>query len=276
LELRARPGPFAGGLALSEHVDFSTTESTQGTAAETEAVADLSLPLVRSYGDGVDPVRHWVEPFVELGGLTAQRFEVPLDSEWPRAGGRLRATAGTTTAIGRYGSRGAGRLTLGGGIVGPADDLVPAVSARATARAQVVALRAESHWFPQDRDAAVAAVRTRLGPTDWVHLEGYLEGSHDVDPVTARWLNRRPELSPRAAWFDADGWTAGTSLAVPWTAWLASMAGVDRDLSAAEWLALHGSLAYRHPCGCLAAVAWAGHRVGRPGVDAWLTLDLIP
>ncbi len=276
VELNVRPGPFACGVAVSERLDLSTTESTQGEASQTEALAGLSLPLVRSYGDGVDPVRHWVEPFLELAGLSAQRRDVPLDSEWPRAGGLLRATAGTTTAIGRYGSRGAGRLTLGGGFVGPAEELAPALSARATARAEAAALRAESYWFPAERDAAVAAVRTRLGPADSVHLEGYLEGSHEVDPLTTRWLGRGLGLAPRAAWFDVDGWTAGTSLAVPWTTWLSSRAGVDRDLSADEWLALHGSLGYRHPCGCLAAVAWAGHRVGRPGVDAWLTLDLIP
>jgi len=276
VELGARPGPFACGLALSERLDLTTTEFTQGGATETEVVADLSLPLVRSFGDRGDPIRHWVEPFVELGGRTAQRFDVPLDSEWPRSGDVLRATAGTTTAIGRYGSRGAGRLTLGGGLVGPTEDLAPAVAARATARADAAALRAESYWFPQERDAAVAAVRTRLGPSDSVHLEGYLEGSHEVDPVTTRWLSRGLGFSPRSAWFDADGWTAGTSLSIPWTAWLASRAGVDRDLSAEAWLAMHGSVGYRHPCGCLAAAAWAGYRVGRPGVDAWLTLDLIP
>jgi hypothetical protein len=52
--------------------------------------------------------------------------------------------------------------------------------------------------------------------------------------------------------------------------------GGDYDLEHSELLGVRGSLGYRHPCGCLATVAWAGQRLARDGIDAWFTLDLMP
>jgi hypothetical protein len=68
----------------------------------------------------------------------------------------------------------------------------------------------------------------------------------------------------------------GAELAIPWASWLTSEFGGDYDATADELLAVSSSLSYRHPCGCLSAVAWAGHRVGRDGFDAWLGVHLLP
>lgn len=111
---------------------------------------------------------------------------------------------------------------------------------------------------------------------DSVNLSSYLEGRCEVDSALARWLSADPSFAPWADWFDREGWTLGGSLAIPWANWLASDFGADYDLSAEALLSVRGAVGYRHPCDCLAAVAWAGQRIGRRGTSAWLMVDLAP
>jgi hypothetical protein len=74
----------------------------------------------------------------------------------------------------------------------------------------------------------------------------------------------------------ATGWTGGAGALVPWTATWDSSVRADADLGAGELIAIRGAAGYHHRCGCLAAVANVAHRVGRGGVDVWLSLDLVP
>lgn len=78
------------------------------------------------------------------------------------------------------------------------------------------------------------------------------------------------------AFLDATGWTAGLGALVPLGAGFALRSGADGDLSAATLLAVRGAVLWSHRCGCLALELAAAHREGRPGVDAWATIDLVP
>jgi hypothetical protein len=70
--------------------------------------------------------------------------------------------------------------------------------------------------------------------------------------------------------------SAGAELGVPvGEAWEGQVGG-DFDVTTSDLLAVYGSIAFHHPCGCLGATAWAGHRRGREGFDAWLSVDLLP
>jgi hypothetical protein len=123
----------------------------------------------------------------------------------------------------------------------------------------------------------VQSARARVGRALGPHLDAYVEGQHDVSAQVGQWVMRGTlESDVSAPWYDDSGYTAGGELGVPWTSTLASAAGADFDIEGQELLGVRGSLGYRHPCGCFAAVAWSGHRIARPGVDAWLTVDLIP
>jgi hypothetical protein len=130
--------------------------------------------------------------------------------------------------------------------------------------------------LPKRVRAVATASRARSGREDGVNLSGYVEGRLGVAPTLARWLESDSIDATSVGWFDREGWTVGSALGMPWTSLLASTVGADYDATARRLLGVRGTLGYRHPCGCLAAEAWAGHRFGRRGVDAGLTVDLVP
>lgn len=72
------------------------------------------------------------------------------------------------------------------------------------------------------------------------------------------------------------GWSLGVDAGLGWTRWLASSVTSDWDLQRREYVSLGKALGYRHPCGCLSAQAGVSRRIGRGGVDAAVTVDLLP
>jgi hypothetical protein len=278
-----RPGPLVASAELVHQAVATSTEQDDGAVLSTRGRMVLGLPLVRAFGSGPDPLWHWIEPLVQCGAHHGAHVGNPLDPSWVSDGAVLHAGGGVRTSLGRYGSRGAGSLAFVGGWTGAAGRMTPSVGARASARGRWAQLRADAAWLPERDDALVSLLHARVGKLDSLNLSGYLQGRLHVEPVAARWwLAPDPGHAPSTGWLapaapDRDeGWTAGGHLAVPWTSWLASSAAVDHDLTAQQLLAVRGALGYRHRCRCLAAAAWVGHRIGRPGVDAALTVDLVP
>ena len=96
-----------------------------------------------------------------------------------------------------------------------------------------------------------------------------------VDPVLARAITDAP-LEPSSGFLSSMGWTAGAGAGIPWTYWLATTGGVNVDLTAQVLVAARGGIELRDHCGCLRVRANAAHRIGRDGVDAWVTIDLAP
>jgi hypothetical protein len=50
--------------------------------------------------------------------------------------------------------------------------------------------------------------------------------------------------------------------------------GADVDFDARALVAALGALEVHDPCGCVVVRTSASHRIGRAGVDIWLTVDL--
>lgn len=276
LGFAARPGPLSAGLRARERLDAATTNGAGGVLLVTAARARLGLPLVRVYGSGPAPVVHRVEPFVEGGAGYATSHAAPFGEVPPADGGPVSAVVGLDNALGSNAERAAATFRARGGYVGPARDPVPAVAGRLGASLGWLALRSDVAWLPREWRDIIEATRLRLGRQDDLHVTGYVEGRTGASPTLARLLVAGAVEAPRTGWFDQDGFSTGGALGVPWTRWLASSVGGDYDLRSRRLLGIRGSVAYRHPCGCLAVVAWAGHRLGRRGVDAWITVDLAP
>lgn len=276
LGLAARPGPLSAGIRARDELDAGTTDSAGGVLLQSAARARVGLPLVRVYGSRALPLVHRVEPFIEGGGGYAASRNAAFAERPLVDGGLVSAVAGLDNALGSVQGRSAATLRARAGYVGPAQGPVPAVAGRLGARARWLALRSDVAWLPRTDRGVVEATRLRVGREDGLHVAGYVEGRWGVSPVLARLLVSDAFAAPRTGWFDESGFTTGGELGVPWTHWLASAVGGDYDLETRQLLAVRGSLAYRHPCGCLAVVAWAGHRVGRRGVDAWMSVDLAP
>jgi hypothetical protein len=98
-------------------------------------------------------------------------------------------------------------------------------------------------------------------------------GREGIDPVTARALTDAP-LEPSAGLLAQAGWTGGARIAIPWTRAIVTRAGADMDLTSERLVAAAGGLELHDACGCVVIRANASHRIGRDGVDVWLTVDL--
>lgn len=274
--MAARPGPLSASVRARDELDAGTTGSAGGVLLQSAGRARVGLPLLRTYGSGPGPIVHRVEPFIEGGGGVATGRSAVFAEPELVDGGLVSAVAGLDNALGSTPDRAAGTLGVRGGYVGRATGPEPAVSGRAGATLGWLALRSDLAWLPRHRRDVIEATRLRLGREDGLHVTGYVEGRSGASPTLARLLVADAFDAPKAGWFDRSGLSTGGELGVPWTDWLASSVAGDYDLETRQLLAIRGSLAYRHPCGCLALVAWAGHRIGRPGVDAWMSVDLAP
>jgi hypothetical protein len=63
---------------------------------------------------------------------------------------------------------------------------------------------------------------------------------------------------------------------MPVTPFVTARGGVDGDLTADRLVAVRGSLEVHDRCGCVAVRLSAAERLGRDGVDVWLSVDLAP
>lgn len=277
LHANGAAGPVGLELALYDAVH---TRVRQGEAASQALSAEVGLsleagwPLQRDYGWALDPVQHRIEPFTRaaFGAAFGDRLvETELgERRWAALLGGVR------TALGRYAARQAGSLTLQAGTLGQSATLRPAAASRAVVDSDWLGLSAEAAALVRQRPNGVSLLRARIGSQAAPHVSGYLEGRNAPAPALLRALLEDYWDAPRTGWFDRPGWSAGGRLHVPWSSWLATSVGTDFDVSREALLGMRGGLAYRHPCGCLAALGSAGKRLGRGGVDVAFTLDLMP
>ena len=124
-----------------------------------------------------------------------------------------------------------------------------------------------------DVSGGAFVARARVGEVGRLNLVVVAAERDGVDPVIARALTDAP-LEPSGGFLAATGWTGGAHARIPWLSWLATTGGADVDLTAKVLVAARGGLELRDRCGCLVFRANVAHRIGRDGVDAWVTLDL--
>jgi hypothetical protein len=118
--------------------------------------------------------------------------------------------------------------------------------------------------------------RARLGKEDSTHLSVRLALQGGLDPVIVRTVNQAESVQPWTSFLDRNGTSLGSDMSVPLPKKLMLSSGADFDVENERFVSTRMGLGYRHPCGCIAASAWASHRVGREGIDAWISLDLAP
>ncbi len=285
---RGDAGTFVAGRLGASLATFSL-RGTGNAASDGErrggdgaarARAEWSVPLVRAFGasDASDPWRHRIEPRLGAAALVARGDRV-LAGDIAAArgfggigGGAWVADGGIATALGRWGRGDGLEVRASGGAVGDESEVDAAVRWRAAATFRLVGLGAEGASIM--RGHAIIA-RTRLGALDRLHLSANVAGRSGVDPVLARLLTDAP-LEPSGGFLAAPGWTGGVRLSVPFSHAISTRGGVDADLSEPLLLAARGSLELRDRCECIALRATGSRRIGRDGIDVWLTIDLAP
>jgi hypothetical protein len=269
----ARPGVTLANAEIGERIGVAVTELDETGYAESFGRLGLAWPLVRAYGNTADPWLHWLEPFAESSVVLAHR-----QGDWVELpdGNAIALLAGMRSTVGRLGSRGALDGSIRFGWAGPPAAPERVAGGRLGVATEYVGVGARAHWLWRDAQAIESALRARIGRVDGLHVGVYLEGRTRLEPLAARLVGSDPWRRLTAGWFDQSGWTVGGELLMPWTSWLSSSFGLDRDLGRPRWLGWRSGAAYRHPCGCLGVVAGASERVGRRGIDGWLSVQLIP
>ncbi len=113
----------------------------------------------------------------------------------------------------------------------------------------------------------------RVGPATSLHLAVHAAERDGVDPLIARALVDAP-LEPSSGFLTTAGWTGGARLGIPLGTRVTARGGADVDLEARELVAALGALELHDPCNCVIVRANAAHRIGREGIDVWVTVDI--
>lgn len=282
-------GPVIGELSARGAGDLVAEPDRNGRDVAGSARLRFGLPLAHAYAprdldphDRNDPVLHVIEPFAETGILHASgdallgtlpgRGLAAVDGTAPIT------DAGFVTTLGRWARRESLTLGASGGFAYDVNDgmrgagTTALLRARGAASMSLVGFDVESGHTK--RGHAVTA-RARVGRADGLRLRANVAARDGIDPVLARALTDAP-LEPSAGFLADTGTTGGATLVVPWTRSITTSIGADGDASARELVAFRGGFDLRDRCGCVTLHANGAHRIGREGVDIWVTLDFAP
>jgi hypothetical protein len=221
-----------------------------------------------------------MEPFTEVTVLRAmlQGNKLPPLSRPPllAEGGKWMAAAGAFSVLGE--SLGHRAIELDGkmGALGSLQSARPTISGSC---AWNLSWMAAKGWVAAQLGRGTRGVAaeawTRFGAAGGAHLWASVAHRSERDVIDARVLGGAAGRWQALGWFDGPGTSLGTGLGTPLTRTITTALVSDWDADAGAWLAGSALLGYRHPCGCLAASAQAARRLGRPGTDAWLTVELM-
>jgi hypothetical protein len=286
--LAARFGAVGASLALRGLGDVADNGEREGVDGVAQLRAALSLPLAGEYAseDASDPWVHRTEPRLEGAVVAAQTdgvLVVPAGRGAPDSIGAETAwitAVGWTNTVGRSGSRAGMDIDVAGGTIGEGEDIRPLLRAVATMGGPWLAFRADFARVLRvaflDAGASPGGAliaSARVGPASGLHVAAHAAERDGVDPYAARALLDVP-FEAASGFLSAPGWTGGAGVGIPFGPRITVRGGADVDLQAGELVAALGSLELHDPCGCVVVRATAAHRIGREGIDAWVSVDL--
>ncbi len=274
-------GPIGADASARAAGDLADDGVARGIDGAGQLRGEIRLPLARAFdsGDPGDPWRHRVEPRAAVAALLSRGDDL-IGSRFGRGlaaarGDAYLAEAGAASAVGRWGASEALEASASVGAIGGTTQSL-ALRYRANASSTYFGLGAEgAHLAAADFAGSAFVARSRLGAIDSLHLGVNVAARAGVDPIAARLLTDAP-LEPSAGFFATEGWTGGSNVTVPWTTWLATSAGGDVDLTNQILVAARAGIELRDKCQCFAVRLAGAHRIGREGVDVWLSIDLAP
>ena len=280
--LGGHAGPTAATLAVRAVGDMADDGERVGSEGSAQVRLTGGLPLERAFAsaDEADPWVHRTEPRLEAAALATHASAVlpvpagrgtvgPTGEAWV-------AAAGWNNAIGRWGSRAAAEVNASGGAVGDDRRARPVVRARASGGADWFAFEADfARVLLAGRDGGGGALvaRARVGEVSSIHLAAHIAERDGVDPVLARAIVDAP-LEAASGFLAVTGWTGGARLGLPIGPRVRLRGGADVDFDTRRIVAAQGAFELHDPCNCVVLRASAAHRIGRDGVDVWLSVEL--
>ncbi|MCW5836369.1 MAG: hypothetical protein KIS78_28475 [Labilithrix sp.] len=281
-------GPLAAAVTARGAANVAAEGRRDGGDRAGTARLRLGVPLARAFAPGDDdphdrndPLVHVVEPFAEASILHASGDGVlgslPGRGLAAISGTAPIADAGFASTLGRWGRREALEIAAAGGAAYGSSATSSGV--RPLARGRVSATLASlggqldtAHVVGGDRDGSAVVARIRIGPSDGARVVANLASRDGIDPVLARALTD-PSIEAPAGFLAREGTTGGAGLVIPWAPALTTSVGVDADATTRELVGARAGVELRDRCRCVTLRANGSQRVGRDGVDVWITFD---
>jgi len=285
LELAARPSIFVTRFALREAATAADASDVAAIDAVGSARVEASAPFMRAYEGDASPLVHVIEPRVE-GAIIAARTSGAYWSMTGRpvalvSGETAIASGGVRTAWGRlYGHAGGSFEADAAGVaaLGNATSIetIPVARARTAWSSRFVGWGAEAAAGPGGAPGRLLIGKARLGKVDGWHLAAKAAGRVGIEPLVARTLASPNAKEPSGGWLADEGWSGGAEIGAKFTRSVGATLSAQEDLTRKTLLEAHGSIGYAHPCRCISVDAFAGKRLGRDGIDVWVSIDLAP
>jgi hypothetical protein len=284
-EVAARPSFLVLRAGVREAVTAADSVDGSGLDAVGVTRLEIAAPFVRDFPSDDAPLVHVVEPRLRGALMSAHTSgwywsstgrPIPLMSgEVATASGGLRSAWGRL--LGHAGASIEGDAGAVGAIEsGKIADPIPVGRYRASWSSRYFGLGAEGGARLRGEHGWVAVGRTRLGEQDGWHLQVKAAGRKGVEPLLARALAAPSAEEPSGGWLSDEGWTGAAEIAGELTRAVSAKVSADEDLTARTLLGVRGSIGYAHPCRCVSVDGFAGKRLGREGVDVWISIDLAP
>ena len=284
IELSARASAILARFSVRETVTAADAGRTSALDALGAARVEIAAPLAQVVPDETAPLVHVLEPRLRASVMTARTSGAYFAATGrPLAlmtGQMATASAGLRTALGRLLGHAGGSLEADVGGVGTIDEAgpsraTPIARGRAAWSSRFIGLGGEGAARLDGDDGHVLVGKARLGEKDGWHVALKGAGRRGFNPLAARALAGTAE-EPSGGWLAAEGWSGGAEIAARLARSVGARISAEEDFTARTLLQVRGSLGYAHPCRCISIDGFVGKRLGREGVDVWVSIDLAP
>jgi hypothetical protein len=272
-------------MSLREAITAAAAGPTSALDAIGAARVELAAPLARVFADETAPLVHVIEPRLRASVMAA-RTSGAYFAQTGRpvalgAGQMATASAGFRTAWGRLLGHAGGSLEADVGGIGRVGDgglseTTPVTRGRAAWSSRFVGLGGEGAATLDGDEGQVLVGKARLGEQDGWHLALKGAGRRGVHPLAARALTGATAEEPSGGWLATEGWSGGAEIAARLARSVGARISAEEDFTSRTLLQVRGSLGYAHPCRCISIDGFVGKRLGREGVDVWVSIDLAP
>jgi hypothetical protein len=246
---------------------------------------EIAAPLGRVFADEASPLVHVIEPRLRAAAMVARTsgtYFAPTGRPVALVDGQMvTASAGMRTAWGRLLGHSGGSLEGDfGGVATVGQDTLsqaaPVARGRASWSSRYVGMGGEGAARLDGDQGEVLIGKARLGEQDGWYFVLKGAGRRGFNPLAARALATGTAAEPSGGWLATEGWTGGAEVAARLARSVGARISADEDLTTRTLLQVRGSLGYAHPCRCIAIDGFVGKRLGREGVDVWVSIDLAP
>jgi hypothetical protein len=285
-EVAARPAFLVVRAGVREAVTAADSSDVSGIDAVGTGRLEVAAPFVRDFPSDDDaPLVHVIEPRLRgalMSAKTSGSYWGSTGRPVALASGEVAtASGGLRSAWGRLLGHAGGSIEADAGAVGAVEsgkivDPVPVARYRAAWSSRYFGLGAEGGARLRGENGSVTVGRARIGEQDGWHLQVKTAGRKGVEPLLARALAAPGAQEPSGGWLSDEGWTGAAEIAGELTRSLRARVWAEEDLTARTLLEVRGTIGYAHPCRCVSVDGFAGKRLGREGVDVWISIDLAP